>query len=425
MSANQPASVCSLLSKKQFLPLFMTQFLGAFNDNAFKLAMLTLISYFLSKTQAQSEQLQALAAGLFILPFFIFSATSGQLADKYDKAIMTRYIKLLEVFLMVIGGIGLFYGNIVLMMCTLTGMGVHSTFFGPIKYAILPQHLPKIDLLGATSLIEGSTFIAILLGTTLGTLCVGAKGTVTYAVILTLTAALLGLLSSWFIPSAKSENQALQVDWNIFRATYHMICDLSQNKKIIPPIMMISWFWFIGVIILTKLPDYANYVLNASTTVFAVFLALFSIGIATGSYLINAFLKGRASLKSVPYTVGLMSIFAIDLYFATPEKAIEQQSITLFFKSFPHFRIALDLFLLSLSGGLFIVPLYTFLQIGSKGTHRSRTIAANNIYNALFMVVASLLVMVFTYFKLTIPTVFLAVGLLNGLAVIYAWYYFR
>lgn len=283
--------VFSLLTKKSFLPLFLTHFFGAFNDNAFKLAMLTLISYFLTQSQAYSEHYQALAGALFIIPFFIFSATAGQLADKFDKAVISRWVKILELFLMAIGGISLYFGNIILMMATLTGMGIHSTFFGPIKYAILPDHLPENQLMGATALIEGSTFFAILLGTTLGTLSIGGaqSGTV-YAIGLTLIAAVFGLAASWFIPSAPPTAKNLTIDWRLFRATNRMIKDVFSNKEVIVAIIAISWFWMVGTIILTKLPDYANYVLRAETTVFAAFLALFSIGIALGSLCINQLL---------------------------------------------------------------------------------------------------------------------------------------
>lgn len=419
------SGVLHLLKKRTFLPLFLTQFFGAFNDNAYKLAMLTLISYFLSTTQGQSEKYQAIAGALFILPFFLLSATAGQLADKIDKAQMTRVLKVFELLLMIIGGFGLYFGNIFLMMTTLTGMGAHSTFFGPIKYAILPDHLPRNQLLGATSLIEGSTFIAILLGTTLGALCVGGTKTgAIYAVVLTCSAAIIGLLASQFIPPARSKANHVDVDWQLVRATYSMVCEIMRNTKIVPALFAISWFWLIGAVILTKLPDYANYVLHAETNVFAVFLALFSIGIAAGSFAINRLLKGEVSLRYVPLTMLLLSIFACDLYWATPSTREALQSFTEFFTTFAHIRISLDLFLLAFCGGLFIVPLYTYLQVGSEGTHRARTIAANNIFNAFFMVMGSLLVMLLVYLQVAIPVVFLIIGILNVIAAGIFWRYF-
>ncbi|GGI81288.1 MFS transporter [Legionella impletisoli] len=420
------ARVLHLLGKKTFLPLFLTQFFGAFNDNAYKLAMLTLISYFLSTSQGQSEQFQAIAGALFILPFFILSATAGQLADKIDKAKMTRVLKVFELMLMIVGGVGLYYGNIPLMMLTLTGMGVHSTFFGPIKYAILPDHLPNGQLLAATSLIEGSTFLAILFGTTLGALGVGGERSgVLYAVLLTCSSALIGLFASHFIPPARSKDSNINVDWRLIRATNRMIRDIVRNTKIVPALFAISWFWLIGAVILTKLPDYSNYVLNAETTVFAVFLALFSIGIAAGSLAINKILEGEVSLRLVPKAMLLLSVFACDLYWATPNQSKTMLSLTEFFLDIQHIRISLDLFFLAFSGGLFIVPLYTFLQVSSEGTHRARTIAANNIFNAFFMVLGSLFVMLLIYLKVPIPGVFLTLGILNVFAAGIFWIYFR
>lgn len=426
MTSKSKEQVLKLLQKRTFLPLFLTQFFGAFNDNAFKLSMLTLISYFLSQSQAQSESYQAIASALFILPFFLFSATAGQLADKIDKALMTRWLKCFELLMMLIGGYGLYTGNIVIMMSILTGMGIHSTFFGPIKYAILPEHLPKRQLLGATSLIEGSTFLAILFGTVLGTLCVGGQGGgVVYAIILTLSAALIGLTASCFIPNALGHGSLVSVDWRVDRATYRMVLEIIKNQKLVPALMAISWFWFVGVVVLTKMPDYANYVLNAETTVFAVFLALFSVGIAAGSYAINYFLKGEVSLRKVPVAMVFLSIFTCDLFWATPSHSADVYSVSTFFQSVAHVRVSLDLFLLAFCGGLFIVPLYTFLQVESLETHRARTIAANNIFNALFMVLASLFVMLLITLKADIPTVFLILGLINLVAALVFWLWFK
>ncbi len=416
-----------LLRKKNFFPLFCTQFFGAFNDNAYKLAMLTLISYFLSSSQAQSESYQAIAGGLFILPFFLFSATAGQMADKFDKAHMTRILKWFEMLLMVIGGFGLYLGNVMIMMVILTGMGIHSTFFGPIKYAILPTHLPKRDLLGATALIEGSTFLAILLGTTLGTLSIGGpKGGAIYAIVLTCMAAIFGLIASLFIPPASSKAKDLQIDWKLLRATWRMLKDIVRNKRVIPALLAISWFWLIGTVILTKLPDYTNYVLNAETSVFAVFLALFSIGIAVGSLVISQLLKGEITLKYVPHAMVILSIFACDIYWATPpaETRDSLQLLYEFFSQAAHIRVAVDLFFIAFSGGVFIVPLYTFLQVVSEEGFRARTIAANNILNALFMVAGTLLVMILLYFRIAIAEVFLILGILNACAAAIYWYLF-
>lgn len=405
-----------LLKKKTFLPLFITQFFGAFNDNAFKLAMLTLISYHLTHSQAQSEGYQVIAGALYIVPFFLFSATAGQLADKYDKAILTRFIKLFEVILMMLGAFAIIKGHILYLMLVLMGMGLHSTFFGPIKYAILPDHLLRSQLLPATALIEASTFIAILLGTTLGTLSIGEQPSqVTYSILLVNTSALIGLVASFFIPPALSKSHDIKVDYHFFRATKSMLQNVFKDFNILPAIFGLSWFWLIGAVILTKLPDYTHFVLGADNTIFALFLALFSIGIAIGALSINRLLKGQITLRYVPLIMLILTIFAYDLYLSTPiiTPSATLLSISEFLKTPNHIRIAVDFFLLAFCGGLYVVPLYTYLQICSPEEQRARVIAANNILNALAMVLGSLLVMLMLYLKLSITHVFLMLACLN------------
>ncbi|ARM32053.1 MFS transporter [Legionella longbeachae] len=412
-----------LLKERKFLPFFLTQFFGAFNDNAFKLAMLTLISYHLTHNQAQSEFYQAIAGALFIIPFFLLSATSGQLADKYDKALITRIIKILELFLMIIGSLALYWGNIFLMMATLTGLGVHSTFFGPIKYAILPDHLPKKELLGATGLIDASTFIAILMGTTIGTLSIGIHSPKPYvAVFLTIFVALAGLTSSLFIPKAPSKSVNIKVDKQVWRVTYKMLKQATENTGILVAILILSWFWLLGTVILTKLPDYTNYVLGANNTVFAIFLALFSIGIASGSLAVNLIFQGQIYLLIVPWAMLAFTCFTMDLYWATPYLNQSKNAFSLinFFTHFAHWRIAFDLFMLAFSAGLFIVPLYTYLQVKSPSESRAQVIATNNIYNSLFMVAGALIVIVLLHFSAAIPQIFLILSLLNALAALLA-----
>lgn len=413
----------SLLKKRIFLPLFLTQFFGAFNDNAFKLAILTLISYHLSSTQTQSEHYQALAGALFTLPFFLFSATAGQLADKYDKTVLTRWVKGAELFLMAFGSFALIHGNIFFMMITLMGLGIHSTFFGPIKYAILPDHLPRSELLSATGLIEASTFLAILLGTILGTLAIGSvKEHVGYAILITNIVAVAGFLTSLFMPPAPAKYSSYKVDWHLWRATRQMLKEVMINRKVYPAILAIAWFWLIGAIMLTKLPDYTHYVLTASTSVFALFLALFSIGIAAGSLVISRLLAGNITLKYVPVSMLFFSFFAFDLYWASPIQSLADQSplidLAHFLTTFNHWRITIDFFLFSICGGLFVVPLYTYLQVCSEDNMRARTIAANNIYSALAMVIGSVLVMLMLQLNLSIALVFLVMAITNVIAAV-------
>lgn len=407
-----------LLKKRKFLPLFLTQFFGAFNDNAFKLAMLTLISYHISTSLDQSERYQAIASALFTLPFFLFSATAGQLADKCDKARMAVVVKIFEVILMLLGGASLYLNSVWLMMTTLTGMGIHSTFFGPIKYAILPEHLRRDELLGGTSLIEASTFLAILLGTTLGTLSIGSTTPHPgYAIFLTNLVAILGLVSSLFIPKAPAKISGLQVDWNVWRATMNMLKDSMKNYRLLPAIFTISWFWLVGAVMLTKLPDYTHFILHAEASVFAFFLALFSIGIALGSIVIGYLLDGNITLRFVPISMFFLSLFAVDLYIASPNipPDVPLQNIMIFISQMNNLRITIDFFLFSFCAGLFIVPLYTYIQVASDENSRARTIATNNIFNALFMVLGSVLVMVLLYFNMSIPMVFFLLAMLNTL----------
>ncbi|SPX62822.1 2-acylglycerophosphoethanolamine acyltransferase [Legionella feeleii] len=329
---------------------------------------------------------------------------------------------------MIVGAFALYYQTVFLMMIVLTGMGIHSSFFGPLKYAILPDLLPRPLLLNATALIESSTFLAILLGTTFGALVIGSTDAhISYAIVLTNIIAILGLLSSLLIPNTPPKIETLKVDWRVWHATRLMLKETMLNKKVLPTIFTISWFWLLGAVVLTKLPDYMHYVLNADTTVFAVFLALFSIGIAFGSIAIGYFLGGKITLKYVPLAMLLLSAFAIDLYFASPKvtSTLPLQELSVFFTQINNIRVTIDFFLFSFCGGLFIVPLYTFLQVASEDDMRARVIASNNIFNALFMVLGSLLVMFLLYLQLGITVIFLILAILNAIVAIGLWLLLR
>ncbi|MBN9230853.1 MAG: MFS transporter [Legionella sp. 40-6] len=405
-------NVLALLGKRKFLPFFLTQFLGAFNDNAFKLSMLTLISYRLTQVQAVSEYYQAIASIIFILPFFLFSAIAGQLADKYNKALLIRIIKLAEVGFMIIGSFALYYGSVFWMMFTLAGMGTHSTFMGPIKYAIIPDHLEQDELLGGTSLVDASTFVAILLGTTLGSLAIGVEGAPYTAIFMTVIAALCGLLASVFIPPAPAAYPSLRVDFLFWRATRDLLIQALAYKKILFVILILSWFWLIGTILLTKLPDYTHYVLGADNTVFALFLTLFSVGLATGSLAVNLILRGKIILTIVPWAMIAFTFFALDLALISKQTmTTDLLTIHTYFEQFRNWRIAADFFLMAMSCGLFLVPLYTYLEVKSPPKIRARVIATNNLYNSLFMVLGTLLVMLLLHWQVTIPQVFLSVAL--------------
>lgn len=328
---------------------------------------------------------------------------------------------------MVIGSVAFKLQSMTLLLLVLMGMGIHSTFFCPIKYAILPDHLAREELLGATALIEASTFIAILLGTTLGALTIGTTHShVGYAIGLVISAALAGLVASWFIPPAPGK-ASVAIDWHVWRATLTMMRLTFANRVTLPAILTISWFWLIGAVITTKLPDYTHYVLRADTTVFALFLALFSIGIALGSLSIGHFLKGIITLKYVPPAMLLLSLFAMTLYWITPavDEQLPLQSLGRFLLHFSNWLVAFDFFLFAFSAGLFIVPLYTFIQVSCPEHERARTVAANNILNALAMVVGSVLLMILIHFKMSIAFLFLLLGVFNAIAAMVLWWGIR
>ncbi|PJD90457.1 MAG: MFS transporter [Legionella sp.] len=418
-----------LFKEKRFLPLFMVQFMGAFNDNAYKLAMLTFISYKISTSVTQSEFYQVIASILFIIPFFIFSSLAGQLADKYDKSLITRYVKGFELFLIVIGSLGFYTNSILVMMLVLTCMGIHSAFFGTIKYSILPEHFSAHELMQVTGLIEGSTFIAILMGTTLGSLSIGFNAAIPYAAIgMTLSAALIGFFASYFIPATPPSKLAnFKIDPWPWSATLLTVKQVYKIKALRLILIAISWFWLLGSVLLTKLPDYCHFVLNADTSVFALLLALFSIGIALGSVSVNKILSGQTNLKIVPVALLVFSVLIADIYWISPlqeQRQILFDSYT-FFLVPKHWRVVVDFFMLGFFGGVFIVPLYTVMQEMSPSAMRARIVAVNNIYNSLFMILGSGFVMLLLFLHYSIPKVFFTLGLLNMLVALFLLFAFN
>lgn len=415
----------SLLNKRRFLPLFITQFLEAFNDNAYKLAMLTMIAYQLGSSATETGHYQALGAALFILPYFLFSATAGELADKYNKAKLMRYIKLVEVFCMIIGSVALIWHHIPLMMATLFGMGAHAAFFSPNKYAILPEQLEEDELISGNALIEASTFVAILLGTIVGTLCGGSTnpwlGVYLMSSIL-IGLALAGWWSSLYIPDTKPQAPNLKIKINFIKSTFDIVYQCYQKSRIYLLILGISWFWFIGATFLTQLPVYTKYILGYQSTVFGLFLTLFSLGIVISSLTVNRLLGGHLTTKYVPLAMLGLSIFSFDLYLASPiEQYIDElQPIQTFLLEWHNYRILFDIFMLAFSGGVFIVPLYALLQAESDAQIRSRVIAANNVLNALFMVGSAVLIAMLNAIGIGIVEVFAVTALINLVGVFYA-----
>ena len=413
-----------LLSARRFLPLFLTQFLGAFNDNIFKNALVILITYKIaSSSNIKEEFLVTLAAGVFILPFFLFSATAGQLSDKYPKTGLIRLVKFFEIVFMGLAVAGFHLNSITLLMVTLFLMGLHSTFFGPLKYAILPEHLAETELIGANSLIEAGTFIAILLGTILGGLLILSHAGTIIVSLLILAVALSGWIGSFFIPPTLPMAPQLKVNFNFVSETWRLIKNTQQHAGIFLAILGISWFWLLGYIFLTQFPNLTKNVLGANSEIFTLFLTLFTVGIAVGSLACNRLLKDEVTTKYVPVSILAMTFFMMDLYHACNHIPVNTsgQLIGLghFILTLNSWRIMLDMFLISVSGGLFVVPLYAFIQVKSPPEERARIIACNNIINSFFMVLSAGITMILLAIKLTIPQVFLILSILNFMVAVY------
>ena len=414
-----------LLKTRRFLPLFLTQFLGAFNDNLFKNALVILITYVAAEKAGYNPQiLVTLAAGIFILPFFLFSATAGQLADRYDKARLIRIIKAIEIVLMAGASIAFFLENVWLLMTLLFLMGAQSSFFGPLKYGILPDHLRQDELIGGNGIIEAGTFVSILTGTILGGLLILADGGLAWVSTFVISVALIGWLASLKIPPTEAADPNLKVEKNFFRQTLLMMKESRQNEDIFLSIMGISWFWLIGATFLSQFPNYAKATLGGDEQVVTLFLTLFSIGIGVGSLFCNKLLKGQINATYVPLGALGMTVFMVDLFFASQAdfpKPVDGQFIgAIQFLVYPGaWRILFDLSMISACGGVYIVPLYAILQSRSEVTHRSRTIAANNIMNALFMVAAAIGTIVMLKLGFSVPQVFLVVAVMNALVAIY------
>jgi acyl-[acyl-carrier-protein]-phospholipid O-acyltransferase/long-chain-fatty-acid--[acyl-carrier-protein] ligase len=413
----------SLFKTRRFLPLFITQFLGALNDNLLKNAMIMLVTYRIAVTTGENAQiLVTVAAGLFILPFFLFSATAGQLADKYDRAALARIIKLAEICIMAVASVGFFAHSTGLLLTALFGMGVHSTFFGPIKYALLPQQLHDDELLAGNGYIEAGTFLAILLGTILGgVLVLRAHGVPVVCAVLLLVA-VTGYFSSRAIPAAAASEPALRINRNIWQETGRIIAYSRTDKQIFLCILGISWFWLVGATLLAEFAPYVKDVLHADAAVVTLLLTVFSVGVGIGSFLCNRLLRGQIQATYVPLAALAITIFGVDLYFASRGFVTAPNGLRNLwqFAAMPRaWRILADLMVMAISGGVYIVPLYATMQHRSAPEHRARVIAANNVVNSLFMVASALITLAMLSLSFSIPDVFLTVALANFLVAIY------
>lgn len=421
MHANQ----WRLLGTRRFLPLFITQFLGALNDNVFKNALVILITYAVMDSAGIAPHIMVtLAAGIFILPFFLFSAIAGQLADKRDKAQLIRVIKFIEILLMASAAIGFYLENVILLLGILFLMGAQSTFFGPLKYGILPDHLHEHELIGGNALIEAGTFLSILLGTMLGGLFIMVENGIAIITALVIIAALLGWLSSLYIPPAQPASPGIKVGFNPLSETRAILQYIRQDKIIFRTILAISWFWLFGAAFLSQFPVFAKEIIGGNEQVVTLFLVVFSVGIGIGSLLCNKLLKSEVVTTYTPLGILGMTAFTVDLFFAShaiipaAEKSELIGAIT-FLDSWAHWRILADLFGLAICGGIYIVPLYALLQHCAQSSHRSRVFAGNNIMNALFMVTSALAISLMLASDFSVTEVFLTIAILNGLVAIY------
>lgn len=412
-----------LLRARRFAPLFVTQFLGALNDNVLKNAMVVLLTFqAASWTTIKPELLANLAAGIFILPFFLFSATAGQLADKYDKAALARWSKLLEIVIVLVAGAGFAVHSLEILFASLFLMGLQSTLFGPVKYAILPQHLASEELVGGNALIEAGTFVAILVGTLLGGLLAGSASGMALITVTGLAIALAGYLSSRAIPVAVPPAPTLVIGRNPLTETWRNINFARENRTVFLSILGISWFWLFGALFLAQFPAYTKDVLGGNETAVTMLLATFTFGIGVGSLLCERLSAGRVELGLVPLGSIGMTVFALDLAFASPAMQAAQQFGAMDLLNFAStWRVLIDLALLGAFGGLFIVPLYALVQQRSNPEHRARIIAANNILNALFMVLGAAAAGGLLAADLSIPQLFAVAAICNAAVALFIY----
>ena len=414
----------NLLATRRFAPFFVTQFLGAFNDNLFKNALVVLLTFHAASWTTMAPELLAnLAAGVFILPFFLFSASAGQLADKYDKALLSRLVKVLEMLIMGVAALGFFMHSLSILLGALFLLGLHSTLFGPVKYAILPQHLREDELVGGNALVESGTFVAILLGTLAGGLLAGVGGHPGWVAFAGLLVAALGFAASCRIPAAPAPVPDLKVNLNPFSETWRNIGFARRERVVFLSILGISWFWLYGALFLAQFPVYAKNVLGGDETSVTLLLATFTVGIGLGSMLCEKLSGKHVEIGLVPFgSIGL-TVFGVDLLFASPASLPPGAPLAIgaLLAQPEIWRVLFDLFALGLFGGFFIVPLYVLIQLRSASEHRARIIAANNILNALFMVVGALSAGGLLGGGMPIPVLFAGAALCNAAVAIYIY----
>ena len=416
MPPAQPSSQFALLRERRFGPYFWTQFSGAANDNLFKFAFTVMVTYQLSVDWLPPSLAGLVIGALFILPFVLFSATSGQLTDKFEKSAMIRFVKNLEIAIMLLAAWGFVMGHVpVLLACTFM-MGLHSTLFGPVKFAYLPQVLNERELIGGNGMVEMGTFVAILMGNLAGGLLValpqvGPERVALACVVL----ALLGRWAAARIPSLPATDPQLRINWNPLSETWRNLGLAREDKVVFWALIGISWMWFFGAVFLSQFPSFAKEVLHGNEQVASLLLGVFSVGIGLGALLCELLSRRQVEIGLVPVGALGMSVFAMDLSLSAtglPEAAL--MGAAAFLAQAAHWRVMADLLLLSLFAGLYSVPLYALIQLRSPVTHRARIIAANNILNAVFMVASALLAGVVMQMGVSIPGLFGLLGLASA-----------
>jgi 1-acyl-sn-glycerol-3-phosphate acyltransferase len=411
----------TLLGEKRFAPFFATQALGAFNDNAFRNAMIVLVGFHMGLDESAVGFYSNIAPALFIVPFFLFSATSGQLAEKFEKTRIIRFVKLFEIAAMALASIAFYRHSLWLMLTVLFLMGLHSTLFGPIKYAILPQALKPEELVGGNALVETGTSLAILIGMIAGGSAMAGAGPVA-ASILVLAIAVAGYLVCRSIPPAPPTAPDLKFNWYPFTETVQVLGFVTKNRTVFNSVLGISWFWFFGGVFTMQLPNYTKIFLGGTESVSILVLALFSIGVGAGSLLCEKLSGRRVEIGLVPFgSIGL-TLFGVDLYFARPEAATLHELSAFGFLAAPgSWRIVADFILVGVFAGFYIVPLFALVQSRAPRSELSRVIAGNNIINALFIVAAAAFGIGLGAAGLSIPQIFLVAAILNAAVAIYIY----
>jgi acyl-[acyl-carrier-protein]-phospholipid O-acyltransferase/long-chain-fatty-acid--[acyl-carrier-protein] ligase len=410
---NQP----HLLKSTRFLPLFITQFFGAFNDNVFKNAFLIWFTYDVTtKLNMDAQLMVTIASGLFVLPFFLFSALAGQVADKFEKSKIVHIVKIAEILIMSFAFVGFYFENIYLLLSLIFLMGVHSTFFGPIKYSLLPETLKDKELVSGNALIEGGTFLAILLGTILGGVLIRSQNGIEIICGAVVLFAIIGFIASRFIPKTPISDPDLKIGFNIFSQTWKIIVYAKKENTVWLSIIGISWFCFIGLTFLSQFPIYTKNSINGDEFIVTLFLSIFSIGIGVGSVMCNKLLKGEINGKLVPFgsigiSIGILLFCIATTLYPTPENIISLGGF--FAHSYYSYLIILGLLLTAIFSGVYIVPLYAIMQHRSNNKYLSRIIAANNVLNALFMVASSFMIVGLIALKITLLQIFLMLGICN------------